>query len=412
MNDVIIIGAGPAGISAAISCAEHGLDVLILDEFMKPGGRLLGQLHEEPDGSWWNGIKEAEKLVEKALNIGVKMEFGQSVYDIEQTEHGWNIFTTNKVLFTPALLIATGASETPIPLPGWTLPGVMSIGAAQVMTNVHRVKPGCRGVVIGINILSMAITRELRLADIDIQGVLLPARNSATHGHSDPKNIMESMLQVSHLAPSPLIRLGSKLMRNDTIKKLGLMFYPKNGIKVWDAPIQLKKAVIEIGGEYEVEYVRVADIDSTGKIIKGTEQKVDVDFVCIAGGLSPLVELIAVAGCPLHYMPELGGHIPLHSNKMETALPGLFVAGNITGIESSKVAMAQGTVAGLSIARYLLSEKNQLEELLYKAIDDVAKIRKNSSIQFHPNIIEAREQLEQLWSKQYVDKAFQKKELV
>lgn len=66
MNDVIIIGAGPAGLSASISCARFGLNVLVIDEFMKPGGRLLGQLHQEPSGEWWNGIEESKRLQEEA----------------------------------------------------------------------------------------------------------------------------------------------------------------------------------------------------------------------------------------------------------------------------------------------------------------------------------------------------------
>ncbi len=65
MNDVIIIGAGPAGLSASISCARFGLNVLVIDEFMKPGGRLLGQLHQEPTGEWWNGIKNQNAFTKK-----------------------------------------------------------------------------------------------------------------------------------------------------------------------------------------------------------------------------------------------------------------------------------------------------------------------------------------------------------
>ncbi|TWH29412.1 FAD dependent oxidoreductase [Bacillus subtilis J22] len=56
MIDLLVVGAGPAGLSAAIEAAEQGLHVLVIDEFPRVGGRLLGQLHQEPDGEWWNGI--------------------------------------------------------------------------------------------------------------------------------------------------------------------------------------------------------------------------------------------------------------------------------------------------------------------------------------------------------------------
>ena len=76
------------------------------------------------------------------------------------------------------LLIATGAAETAAPIPGWTLPGVMSIGAAQVMTNVHRVRVGNKGIVVGVNVLSAAIARELQLAGIELHSMALPANST------------------------------------------------------------------------------------------------------------------------------------------------------------------------------------------------------------------------------------------
>ncbi|PWW32250.1 hypothetical protein DFO73_101513 [Cytobacillus oceanisediminis] len=82
-----------------------------------------------------------------------------------------------------------------------------------------------------------------------------------------------------------------------------------------------------------MEGVLTAGIDSDGNVIHGTEK---VTKQGIAGGLYPLAELAAVAVCPFQYIPELGGHVPHHSEKMETPLAGLFVAGNITGIESGK----------------------------------------------------------------------------
>ena len=112
--------------------------------------------------------------------------------------------------------------------------------------------------------------------------------------------------------------------------------------------------------------LRVANIDSKGNIINGSEKIYEADFVCIAGGLYPLAELAAVAGCPFHYIPELGGHVPLHSEEMETPLPGLFVAGNITGIESGKIAMAQGTVAGYSIVKQAIKHLIRLNNIYNK----------------------------------------------
>ncbi|UOQ94780.1 NAD(P)/FAD-dependent oxidoreductase [Halobacillus shinanisalinarum] len=395
MNDVIIIGAGPAGLSAAITCANKGLDVLIIDEYLKPGGRLLGQLYEEPDGTWWNGIHESAKLYEESLNKGVQFLMNIPVNNIERIQEDWVIYTEDATFYTRHLLLATGAAESPVPVTGWTLPGVMSVGAAQVMTNVHRVKPGEKGVIIGVNVLSAAIAMELKLAGIDVACLTLPKNNQLTEEAAQPRNVMESLLHVSHMAPSPLVRMGSKFMKNKLMKKLGITFYPKKGVKMWDIPIQLRKAVINIYGNGQVEGVTLATIDTNGEVLKGSEEHIACDFVCIAGGLYPLTELAAVAGCPFYLIEELGGYVPLHNTRMETTVSGLYVAGNITGIEGAKVAVAQGVTAGLSIAKN--SGVKDLEYEVKQSIQSIESTRKNAYIQFHPDVAKGKRILQEQW---------------
>lgn len=396
MDKIIIIGAGPAGLSAAITVAQHGRKVIVLDEYMKAGGRLLGQLYEEPNGGWWNGIKESRKLHDQAVDLGVDIKLHTSVSNLEYMDGQWAIYTADETYYTSHVLLATGAAESPLPIPGWTLPGVMSVGAAQVMTNVHRVKPGERGVIIGVNVLSSAIAMELKMADIDIACITLPKMNMATQTSANPLDVMNSLLHVSHMAPSAFVKMGSKLMKNDFLKKMGITFYPKNGVKMWDIPIMLRKAVVEIYGDGKVEGVVIATINTKGEIIPGTEEKIAADFVCIAGGLYPLAELAAVAGCPFYHIEELGGYVPLHNERMETALPGLYVAGNITGIEGAKVAISQGIIAGLSIINSI--DGGRQESQIMDAIHASEEIRDNAYIQFHPEVKMGKEKLQKYWN--------------
>lgn len=395
-NKVVIIGAGPAGLAAAITLAEKNIEVLVIDEYLYAGGRLLGQLYEEKPGTWWNGIVESERLLERAKAVHVEFLLQTSVSDLEKIDRTWIIHTTKGVFRAQHLLLATGAAESPFPIPGWTLPGVMSVGAAQVMTNVHRVKPGKRGVIVGVNVLSSAIAMELQLAGVQVAAITLPPATLLTEGNSHPLEVMNSLLHVAHMAPSPFVKMGSKFMKNDFMKKLGITFYPKNGVKMWDIPIMLRKAVIEIVGKNQVEGVVLATVNTDGSIVKGSEQRIKADFICIAGGLYPLAELASLAGCPFHYIEQLGGFIPLHNEQMETNLEGLYVAGNITGIEGAKVALAQGEVAALTIAQRLNGGASNHDIKL--AIQAVEKTRAIAHIQFHPEILAGRQQMKQIWN--------------
>src|SRR5699024_10849884 len=136
--DVVSRGAGQAGVAAAIQLRAYGQSVTVLDEFPKLGGRMLGHLYQETSSQWWKRINDTELMMEQAKQYDTHIECGVAVYHIEKLDEGYVIYTKKQRIHATNVLIATGAAEVQAPLPGWTLPGVMSIGSAQVMTNVHR----------------------------------------------------------------------------------------------------------------------------------------------------------------------------------------------------------------------------------------------------------------------------------
>src|SRR5690625_3887384 len=144
-------------------------------------------------------------------------------------------------------------------------------------------------------------------------------------------------------------------------------------------PIHLRKAVTRINGTDKVESVTMSKVTADGEIIPNTEETIDVDFVCIAGGLYPLGELAAVANCPFRYVEELGGHVPVHNEQMETPIEGLYVAGNITGVESAQVASAQGTGPGLSLAQNEI-DRPEIKDRLTRAMENVRRERKSTRL--------------------------------
>lgn len=391
--DLVIVGAGPAGLSAAKVAADNGLKVILLDEFPTAGGRMVGQYHEEPKKGWWVGKNIAQDLIRANQQLGVDIRCGQSVHGLDQLENGWKVLLPHASIQTKFLLLATGAAEIPVPIPGWTLPGVMSIGAAQVMTNVHYVKPGTRGIIIGVNVLAMAIARELAISGVQLAGIVLPFDRNFNPESTLPLNAFQLLTGLSQLSPSAGMRFGGSMVNRFQLASKAIHFFPKKGVHAWGIPIQLRTAAVAIHGENQVQSVTLVDLDGHGKPIPRSEREEKVDFVAIAGGLYPLVELASVAGCKFVHIPELGGYIPLHSEALRTPLPSLYVAGNITGVESASVAMAQGLLAAASICNDagVFGTDGTKKEM--EAIQHVKHVRSAALIQFHPGIEAARHAL-------------------
>lgn len=119
--DTIIIGAGPAGMTAG-QVLQDSQNILIIDEYYHYGGRLLGQLYEETKGKWWNGIEIAQKLYSD-ISEKVSFKLGTSVYNVEHRNQGFDVYTTSGHFQSNYLIVSTGGKEKSTPLPGWDLPG-------------------------------------------------------------------------------------------------------------------------------------------------------------------------------------------------------------------------------------------------------------------------------------------------
>ncbi|MFB4168208.1 NAD(P)/FAD-dependent oxidoreductase [Virgibacillus sp. JSM 102003] len=396
--DLIVIGAGPAGMSAAIKAASYGAKVAIIDENPSAGGKLLGQLHKEPKSGWWHGGKTARKMETNLRQTGVTCFQGKEVWAIYPR---WKVFMNNgEELQSEYILIASGAAEKAIPIPGWTLPGAMAVGAAQTLTNYHRVKPGRKIAIIGVDPLSLSVAHQLKMAGVHVVGIFLPPDSVFSKDKSSPSKMISYLSSMAHAAPNLFFKMAGNLAKYPFIQHVGAKFYPRFGMKIWGIPLYLRKTVLEIGGAVQVEHIKVIPVSQEGIPNEDRVKTVDVDCVCISGGLYPLMELAGAAGCESVYIEELGGHIPLHSPEMETTQPGIYVAGNITGIESAKVAMEQGDLVGTTVAAKLgLVSCNLIDE----AQENVIQARENAVITFQQNIAAGREKSQQYW-KEYNSK--------
>ena len=407
--DLVVIGAGPAGLAAAAEFSRCGGRVVVLDEGSIPGGRLLSQVHKAPRGSvgdgssWSNGVKKAEMLIEEARTAGAEVICGASVWGVfpgwfvgvapVDTGQANNDFRAG--FETRTLLIATGAAQNPLPLSGWTLPGVITVGAAQTMINVHRVLPGKRAVVIGIDPLALSVAHLMTTVGVDVRAVVLPPGNGLQFGPISPQGAIETLSRFVNYAPNVGLAVAGRF--GSRLSKLTTTLFPRDGIKVWGVPLMLRRAALAIGGQDHVESLQVVTLATNGSIEPGSEEEWHVDTVITSAGLFPLTELVQLADCPLVYVADLGGYVPVHSPNFETPVSGLFVAGSVTGIEGAAVAEAQGRVAGIAAAGYLnLVGRDALATELANRQERINAARREA-LPFMPNIQAGRAQMEDHW---------------
>jgi sarcosine oxidase subunit alpha len=300
-----------------------------------------------------------------------------------------------------AVLVATGAGQNPLILPGWTLPGVITAGAAQTMINVHRILPGHHAAIIGIDPLGLAVAQLLGAVGAKVLGVFLPPANGLQAGPTSPKAAIRALAEFSAYAPGILLALAAKAGKY--MSTMAAACFPQRGLTIEGLPLRLRQSALSISGSHRAAKVEIAALGSDGRRIPGSEEQLQADVVITSSGLSPLVELVQVAGCPLHYFPEMGGWVPVHNDRFETPRPGLFIAGSVSGVEGAKVAEIQGRIAGLAAADYLkLADCERLQRDIQGHQKNMIDARQEA-ISFYPHIEAGRERMRRIRQSTFSD---------
>lgn len=322
-KDVVVVGAGPAGLAAAIEAGKAGASVLLVDLNLTAGGQLFKQIHKffgsSAHHSGTRGYDIGKMLVKEAVENGVEIWLRSTVIGlfpgmkvaIEKGLDG----EEKKVVTVVAkkIIIATGASENVIRFKGWTTPGVMGAGAAQTMVNVNHVKPGKKVVMLGSGNVGLIVSYQLMQAGCDVVALVEAA----------PK-------------------IGGYAVHAAKIRRAGV-------------PIYMQHTIVEAvpGEDGTVEKVVIAKVDEHFQPIQGTEEVLEADTVTIAAGLKPSVELTKLMKCACIFDGVFGGSIPLHNEDMETSVCGIYVAGDSTGVEEANTALEEGKIAGIAAAQSL-----------------------------------------------------------
>ena len=316
-KDLVIIGGGPAGLCAAKMAAESGQSCLIIDRSPQLGGQLIKQTHmffgSEKQYAKTRGIDIAQKLIKDLAQYGDDIEIYTNATVVGlYPDYVVTVLKDEEYLKiqAKAIICATGASEKVLAFENNDLPGIYGAGAVQTLMNVYGVKPGQKIIMVGSGNIGLIVSYQLLQAGVKVVAIV-------------------------EAAPS----IGGYKVHASKIRRLGIDIITS---------CTIKKAL----GDDAVRGVETVKLTKDWQEIPGSEKEYEVDAVCIAVGLTPLTNLLAMIGCEIKYISELGGLVPV-TNEFETSVANVFVCGDAAGIEEASSAIVEGSLAGLLACKRL-----------------------------------------------------------
>ena len=331
--DLVIIGGGPAGLAAAISAKENGIDdILILERDIRLGGILNQCIH---NGFGLHRFKEelsgpeyAGRDIAKIEEMGIDYLLDAMVIKLEEdkTIHFLNKEEGYQKIKPKAVILATGCRERTrgaLNMAGARPSGIMTAGTAQRFVNMEGYMVGKKVVILGSGDIGLIMARRMTLEGAEVKCVL------------------------------ELMPYSNGLQRNIV-----------QCLDDYDIPLRLAHTVIDIKGNERLEAVVVAKVGEDRKPIKGTEETIECDTLLLSVGLIPENELSSMAGVDID--PKVRG--PFVSQNRQTRIPGIFACGNVLQVHDLCDFVSQeGFIAGKGAAEYIKSGKEAKEELVTSA---------------------------------------------
>lgn len=330
--DLVVVGAGPAGLSAAARAAELGIDVLLVDENPAPGGQIYRAVTMTPvadravlGADYWRGAEIVARFERSQASYAARCTLwsigpDETAAEDEAFEIGLSLDGHARLIGARQLILATGAQERPFPIPGWTLPGVMTAGAAQIALKSAAIVPTGRTVIAGCGPLLYLLAGQLAAAGADIVAVL----------DTTPRaNWLKAAAALPDFLRSPYLAKGLKLMA------------------------EARRRLRFIGGVTGLAAEGTDRLASIRFERAGVAESIACETLLLHQGVIPSVNLANAAGCAHDFDETQHCWAPRLDAWFASSVPGIAIAGDGAGIGGAESAALRGEVAALGAAARL-----------------------------------------------------------
>ncbi|MGZ5082712.1 MAG: FAD/NAD(P)-dependent oxidoreductase [Usitatibacter sp.] len=319
--DVAIVGAGPAGLAAASVCARAGIATALFDEQPAPGGQVYRGITSTPlqdrailGPDYWHG----EKLVTEFQASGAQYVPGAKVWSLSrEIELGVSVDGRSTMVSAASAILATGALERPFAIPGWTLPGVMTVGAAQALLKTSGMVPRGRTVIAGTGPLVWLLASQYLNAGHRVDAIL----DTTPH-----KNRSRALRHLPGFLISPYLRKG-----------MSVLLAVRGRI-----PVVPSVTEIRADGSGKVESVSFRTADGGGRTLP-------CDTLLLHQGVVPDVNLAMSAGVEHRWDDTQACFTPVIDRNGGTSVPGVLIAGDAAGIAGGQAAAWRGVLAAIAV---------------------------------------------------------------